>query len=44
MEWVVETDLRIQAAQARRRFHTVGALLAVAALVLAYDALSLVLG
>jgi len=38
-----ETDLRI-GAQARRRFHTVGALIGVAVLVFAYDALSLILG
>ena len=39
-----ETDLRVDPAQVRRRFHTVGALIAVAALVFAYDALSLILG
>jgi hypothetical protein len=39
-----ETDLHIDGAQARRRFHAVGALIGVAALVFAYDALSLILG
>ena len=39
-----ETDLHVEAAQARRRFHGVGALLAVATLVFAYDVLSLIFG
>lgn len=39
-----ESDLRIDPVQARRRFHTVSALIGVAALVFAYDALSLILG
>ena len=39
-----ESELLIHAAQARRRFHTLGILSAIAALVLAYDAVSLVLG
>ena len=38
-----ETDLRV-GAQARRRFHTVGALIGVATLVFAYDVLSIVVG
>lgn len=37
-----ESDLLVHAAQSRRRFHAVGALIAVAVLVLTYDALSLI--
>jgi hypothetical protein len=39
-----ESDLRIEPSRARRRFHTVSALIGVAALVFTYDALSLILG
>ena len=39
-----ETDLRVEAAQARRRFHGVAALIGVATLVFGYDVLSLILG
>jgi hypothetical protein len=39
-----ETDLRIEAAQARRGFHGVSLLIAVAAIVFGYDAVFLMLG
>lgn len=39
-----ESDLRIDSAQARRRFHTVGTLVGVASLVFAYDVTSLFIG
>jgi hypothetical protein len=39
-----EADLHMQTAEARRRFHTVGTLITLAALVLGYDFLSLIVG
>jgi hypothetical protein len=38
-----ETDIRVDAAQAQRRFHAVGALTAVAVAVFGYDAVSVIL-
>jgi hypothetical protein len=38
-----ESQLRIQSVEARRRFHTVGILIAIAVLVLGYDVLSVAL-
>jgi hypothetical protein len=39
-----ETNLRIQAADARRRFQTVRVLIGIATLVFAYDVLSVLIG
>lgn len=39
-----ETDIRIHAAEARRQFHVLGGLIAVAVVVFGYDVVSLVLG
>ena len=39
-----ESELRIRSAEARRRFHTVGILSTIAALVFGYDVLAVLLG